>query len=214
MIGESAPLTAQLFSDALRRRGFVVEQASEGFEAVAAAPQKPDVYLLSQNLDGTSDRGLAMLKELRVYIPHARVVLLMDVCERDSVVEAFRNGVRGVFSRHDPVELLAKCVRRVHQGQLWVNVAQLAFLVDALADAISQRLVDARGDALLSTREEEVVACLSRGFTNAEIANELKLSENTVRNYMFRIFDKLGVSTRVELLKYVATRNTLKSTDS
>jgi DNA-binding response OmpR family regulator len=58
MIGESVPLTAQLFSDALRRRGFVVEQASKGFEAVAAAPQKPDVYLLSRNLDGTPDRGL------------------------------------------------------------------------------------------------------------------------------------------------------------
>jgi two-component system, NarL family, nitrate/nitrite response regulator NarL len=214
MVGESAPLTAQLFSDALRRRGFVVEQAAESFDAAAAAAVKADVILLSENLEGVAGRGLAALKELRSQSPQARAVLLMDACERDSVVEAFRHGARGVFSRHDPVELLAKCVRRVHEGQLWMNDNQLAFLVDALADAISQRLVDAQGDALLSKREQDVVACLSKGYTNAEIAQELQLSENTVRNYLFRIFDKLGVSSRVELLRYVATRNHLSPTES
>jgi two-component system, NarL family, nitrate/nitrite response regulator NarL len=206
MVGESAPLTAQLFSDALRRRGFIVEQACKTFDVAAAVEVKPDVFLLSKDLEGTAGRGLAILKELRAQIPQTRAVLLMDACERDPVVEAFRSGARGVFSRHDPVDLLAKCVRRVHQGQLWMNDTQLAFLVDALANAISQRLVDAQGEALLSIREQDVVACLSKGFTNAEIAQELRLSENTVRNYLFRIFDKLGVSSRVELLKYVASR--------
>jgi two-component system, NarL family, nitrate/nitrite response regulator NarL len=213
VVGESAPLTASLFADALRRRGFKVGSSSS-CDPTCEAAANADVFLLSENLDGISGRGLEVLRQLRTTAPKAKTILLMDVGGRDSVVEAFRSGARGVFCRNDPVELLGKCVRRVHEGQLWMNDAQLGFLVDALAGAISEHLVDAQGAALLSKREQDVVACLSKGATNAEIARELHLSENTVRNYMFRIFDKLGVCSRVELIKYVAGRSGLKLAES
>ena len=212
LVADRMPLTARLFADALRHRGFAVDDVRGNDITTKATALKPDVVLLSENLEGIRGRGLEVLKELRNAVPHTRAVVLLDPGELDLVVETFRSGARGVFCRNDPVELLAKCVRRVHEGQLWINSIHLGFLVDALVDAIGARLVDAQGNALLSKREQDVVACASRGFTNAEIARELKLSENTVRNYMFRIFDKLGVSTRVELVKYVADRSVPETT--
>jgi len=212
LVADRMPLTARLFADALRHRGFAVDDVRGNDITTKATALKPDVVLLSENLEGIRGRGLEVLKELRNAVPHTRAVVLLDPGELDLVVETFRSGARGVFCRNDPVELLAKCVRRVHEGQLWINSNQLGLLVDALVDAIGARLVDAQGNALLSKREQDVVACASRGFTNAEIARELKLSENTVRNYMFRIFDKLGVSTRVELVKYVADRSVPEAT--
>jgi len=212
LVADRMPLTARLFADALRHRGFAVDDVRGNDITTKATALKPDVVLLSENLEGIRGRGLEVLKELRNAVPQTRAVVLLDPGELDLVVETFRSGARGVFCRNDPVELLAKCVRRVHEGQLWINSNQLGLLVDALVDAIGARLVDAQGNALLSKREQDVVACASRGFTNAEIARELKLSENTVRNYMFRIFDKLGVSTRVELVKYVADRSVPETT--
>ena len=206
LVADRMPLTARLFADALRHRGFAVDDVKGDDITTSATRLKPDVVLLSENLEGTKGKGLEVLKQLRTAMPQTHTIMLLDPAERDLVVEAFRSGARGVFCRNDPVELLAKCIRRVHEGQLWVNCTQLGFLVDALADAIATRLVDAQGTSLLSKREQDVVGCVYNGLTNAEIARELRLSENTVRNYMFRIFDKLGVSSRVELVKYVADR--------
>jgi len=214
LVADRMPLTARLFADALRRRGFVVEEAS-GMDAVAvAATLKPDVVLLSESLEGTRGRGIEVLKQLQTAAPKTRAVVLLDPGEDDLMVEAFRSGARGVLCRNDPVRLLAKCVRKVYEGQLWISGPQVGFLVDALADAIVACPVDAQGVALLSKREQDVVGCLSRGFTNAQIARELKLSENTVKNYMFRIFDKLGVSNRVEVVRYVAGRCGLEPAES
>jgi len=206
LVSSRTPLTRHLIADALRHRGFIVEEANGPDILTKATEMKPDVVLLSENLEGTRGKGLEVLKELQTAVPEARSIVLLDPGERDLVVESFRSGARGVFCRSEPVELLAKCVRKVHEGQFWISGAQLELLVGALADAIGVCLTDAQGVALLSKREQDVVACASRGFTNAEIARELKLSENTVKNYMFRIFDKLGVSSRVELVRYVADR--------
>jgi DNA-binding CsgD family transcriptional regulator len=88
----------------------------------------------------------------------------------------------------------------VHQGQIWASSRELAFAVEALAAAPAVRAVDANGFDLLSKRELEVVQCLAEGLTNREIAERLGLSQHTIKNYLFRVFDKLGVSSRIELL--------------
>jgi DNA-binding NarL/FixJ family response regulator len=132
--------------------------------------------------------------------------MLLDSGERNLVVEAFRSGARGVFCRNDAVEMLARCVHKVHEGQLWVNGPQLEFLLETLATAPATRLVDSQGATLLSNREQEVVRWLAEGHTNSEIARELKLSENTVKNYLSRIFNKLGMSSRVEVVTYAASQ--------
>jgi DNA-binding NarL/FixJ family response regulator len=128
--------------------------------------------------------------------------MLLDSSERSQVVEAFRAGARGVFSRSESLKSLAKCILCVNQGQIWANSKELKFLLEALGEALPLRVIDARGTELLSRREQEVVRCVAEGLSNREIAQRLGLTEHTVKNYLFRIFDKLGVSKRVEVVLY------------
>jgi DNA-binding NarL/FixJ family response regulator len=127
----------------------------------------------------------------------------MDASSRSAVVEAFRCGAQGVFSRTESSKALAKCIANVHQGQVWASNEELRYLLDAFRDSEPMKLVDSRGEALLSKREQDVVRCVAEGLSNREIASRLKLTEHTVKNYLFRIFDKLGVSSRVEVVLYV-----------
>ncbi len=96
--------------------------------------------------------------------------------------------------------LSGKCLRKVCEGQIWANSHQMATLVQALSSSHNIRAVDARGLNLLSKREMEVVRGVAQGLSNREIAERLNLSQHTIKNSLFRIFDKLGVSNRVELL--------------
>lgn len=207
LVADSTPLTAHLIADALRRdRGLTVNDASGTSILTEVLRLQPDITILSENLEGSPGRGFAMLKQLRAAAPQTRTIMLLDGCERDSVVEAFRSGARGVFSRNDPLKMLGKCVRRVYEGQLWVSSPQFQFLLEALSDAPTTRLVDTKGANLLSRREEDVVRWLAEGLTNSEIGRELEISENTVKNYLFRIFNKLGVSSRVEVVIYASSQ--------
>jgi two-component system nitrate/nitrite response regulator NarL len=205
LVADSAPLTAHLIADALRRdRGLRVNDASGSSILAKALELQPDITILSESLEGSPGRGLAVLKQLRAAVPKTRTIMLLDCSDRDSVVEAFRSGARGVFSRSNPFKLLGKCVRRVYEGQLWASGAQFQFVLEALSDAPATHLVDTKGVSLLSKREEDVVRWLAEGLTNGEIARELDISENTVKNYLFRIFNKLGVSSRVEVVIYAS----------
>jgi DNA-binding NarL/FixJ family response regulator len=128
--------------------------------------------------------------------------MLIDSSENGQVVEAFRAGARGVFCRSESLMSLAKCIQCVSEGQIWANSRELRYLLEALGEALPMRVIDARGAALLSRRELEVVRCVAEGLSNREIAQRLGLTEHTVKNYLFRIFDKLGVSKRVEVVLY------------
>ncbi len=133
-------------------------------------------------------------------MPDLRAVVLLDSSKGEMVLEAFRSGARGVFSKNDSVDILSKCLRKVYEGQIWANTQQIATLVQALASSHNIQAVDARGLNLLSKREMEVVRSVAQGLSNREIAERLHLSQHTIKNSLFRIFDKLGVSNRVELL--------------
>jgi DNA-binding NarL/FixJ family response regulator len=168
--------------------------------ASAVTSLDTDVLVISANLDEQPCRGLEVLRELRAVRPNVRAVVLMDSLNDEMVLHAFRAGARGIFGKSQPLEVLCKCVLCVHQGQIWADTREMSLAVEALASAPTVRTVNARGLSLLSKREIQVVQCLAEGLGNREIANRLKLSQHTVKNHLFRIFDKLGVSSRIELL--------------
>jgi DNA-binding NarL/FixJ family response regulator len=91
---------------------------------------------------------------------------------------------------------------RVAAGQIWANTEQLNYLMDLISEVPSLRVLNSNGKNLLTPREEQVVALVAEGLSNRQVARELKLSEHTVKKYLFRVFDKLGISTRVELVLY------------
>ncbi len=208
LLVDSTPLTGQLIADALRKdRGLLaIANADADSALVIAKTLKPDIAIVSEQLQGKPGSGFDLLRDLRVAVPSIRAVMLFDVLNRDSVVEAFRSGARGVFCRQDPLKMLTRCVHKVHEGQLWVSGPELQFLLETLAHAPATRLVDTRGMDLLSNREQDVVRWLAEGHTNSEIGRLMNISDNTVKNYLFRIFNKLGVSSRVELLLYAASQ--------
>jgi DNA-binding NarL/FixJ family response regulator len=203
LVADSTTLTGQLIAEVLRRdRRLAIIDASGSSVLATATPLMPDVAIISETLDGVQGKGFEILKELRAAVPKTRTVMLLDSGDRKLVVEAFQSGARGVFCRNDSLEMLARCVHKVHDGQLWVNGPQLEFLLETLATAPATQLMDSQGATLLSNREQDVVRFLAEGRTNREIASELNLSENTVKNYLFRIFNKLGMSSRVEVVRY------------
>jgi len=203
LVCDDTRVHTELIADALKRDGCLrVTTSPSGSESLVShfSPRDIDVLLISSNLDEQPGRGFEILRALRASHADMRAVMLLDRSQGEMILEAFRAGAKGIFSKNDSVESLGKCVRKVYEGQIWANTGQIATLVEALASSHSIRAVDARGLNLLSKREMEVVRGVALGLSNREIAERLHLSQHTIKNSLFRIFDKLGVSSRVELL--------------
>jgi DNA-binding NarL/FixJ family response regulator len=208
---DSTRMNSQLLAAALERdkRFQVLEPVSDVREIIAAVQkEKPAVVVVSAEMGDDPRKGFEVAREIHALHCGTRVVMLLDVSERSHVVESFRAGARGVFSRSESLKSLAKCIHCVSQGQVWANSKELRYLLEALGEALPMRMIDSRGAALLSKREQEVVRCVAEGLSNREIADRLGLTEHTVKNYLFRIFDKLGVSKRVEVVLYAYSLGT------
>ena len=164
------------------------------------------VALISATLQDSLWSGLAVLPQLREQYPNVRLILMIDHPEQDLVVEAFRAGAKGIFTCYESqFDALCKCITCVHDGQVWANAQQMNSVIDALVQVPNIRLVNAKGASLLSKREEEVVRLVAEGLSNHDIAQQLHLSDHTVKNHLFRIFEKLGISNRVELVLYTVS---------
>ncbi len=206
IIAEASEMYCQLVQAAFRPRRYrlgVVATAVKSVHAIKLVKERqPDVVIISAQLHEGPLAGFTLLRELRALQSRTRAVMLLPSRERGPVVDAFRSGAHGVIFRDEPLETLSKCVHAVHEGQVWANSEHLGYLLEALAQVKPLRLQDARGANILTEREERVVHLVAEGLTNKQISAELDLSEHTVRNYLFKIFDKVGVSTRVELVLY------------
>jgi DNA-binding NarL/FixJ family response regulator len=203
LIAGTNQLHCQLLVAALRRRDFQAVSCVMEKDAILAAISENaiDVALLN------SEHNMSLVRTLHLAHPHVVEVLLLDAPDRDEVVNAFRSGARGLFSFSDsPFRQLCKCIQTVHQGQIWASNQQVGYLIDAVNHVPSLRVVNSGGQNLLTPREQQVVALVADGLSNRGVAGELGLSEHTVKKYLFRIFDKIGVSTRVELVLYAVTR--------
>ncbi len=203
---DSTRMNSQLLASALEREQcFDVMTQGQGDElplATLVSSGRPNVVLISAELDGDPMRGFELARQIHTLGAQSRVIMLLDRSERQVVIESFRAGARGVFCRSESLALLAKCVRRVSQGQVWANSQEIKYLLEALGEAMPMRVINPHGAASLSRREQEVVRCVAEGLSNREISQRLGLTEHTVKNYLFRIFDKLGVSKRVEVVLY------------
>lgn len=168
----------------------------------------PDVALISSVLRDGDLSGLDLLRRIRADRCPTRTILLSDSFDPKLIVDAFRLGAGGVFNRDEPFVALCKATYVVSRGEVWIKHHELRWILDAFTEQapVSACLVDATGQNLLSKRQKEIVALVAEGWSNREISQALHLSEHTVKNYMLRIFDKLGVSSRVELIMYVVTR--------
>jgi DNA-binding NarL/FixJ family response regulator len=202
VIADSGSIRSQLLARALRSR--------HNFH-VTVTPQDTAVlhhFLESDSTDivlvpGTSGSELRFLRWLQVTHPAVAAILLVEECDRQLVVNAFRSGAKGIFQfDHDPFRLLCKCVNSVSQGQIWISTEHTHYVLDALSEVSTLRVVNAKGRMLLTPREQQVVALVAEGLNNREVAGELGLSEHTIKKYLLRIFDKLGISSRVELVLY------------
>ena len=206
LLADSSPLQLQLLTAALRRRPeFRLRSCPLDADPMfAALDQVPaDVAVLAVNHQAVERPDFSLLRRLHLAHPRTAKILLLDSCDHEQVVSAFRSGARGLFCLADsPFRALCKCIQVVHHGEIWATAQQVAYLVDLVTQVPSLRVVNALGDNLLTPREEQVVALVAEGFANREVAQELGLSEHTVKKYVFRIFDKLGISTRVELALY------------
>ena len=156
--------------------------------------------------------GLRFVSEIRNLHREVSIVVLLDTLERNLVVEAFRCGAQGVFCRSDSFQALCKCILCVHDGQIWASSAELEFVLDALTDPMPIEVRGSPSSRPLSKREEEIAHMVAEGFSNRQISERLELSEHTIKNYLFRVFEKLGVSTRVELTLYALKRGKVPRT--
>jgi DNA-binding NarL/FixJ family response regulator len=170
------------------------------------AKHQPDVALISPSLQDEQAAGLQALRELRRTRSSTRVVMLLDRSEPEQVIEAFSDGARGVFCMSQGFEMLCKCIRSVHAGQVWADSNQLRWVVEALGEREPARIASATGTPLLTKREEQIVRMVTEGLPSGEISKSLHLSAHTVKNHLFRIYEKLGVSNRVELLLCALSR--------
>lgn len=209
LVADSSQMQSQLLTSALRRHPeFNVVSCAMEAEAILNTIQSFPVQVALMTIDYHNGGGMDVWTVRRIHLaqPEIKKVLLVESYDRDLVVNAFRAGARGLFCyTHAPFRTLCKCITRVRAGQIWANTQQLQYLIDVVAQVPSLRVVGAQGDHLLTARQEQVVALVAEGLSNREIARELKLSEHTVKKYLFRIFDKLGISTRVELVLYAVT---------
>jgi DNA-binding NarL/FixJ family response regulator len=165
-----------------------------------------DVAVIGARLEDEALAGFDITREILASRSRPSVIIILDSNKPAMVVEAFRAGASGIFSREQSSELLCKCIHAVHKGQIWASSKELHFVIDALGPALAAKSMTLRGTGLLTKREEGVVHLVAEGMTNRDISQELKLSEHTVRNYLFRIFNKVGTSNRLELALYAIDR--------
>ena len=208
LVADSNQTQSQLLSSALRRQpGLKVTscraELSDCLQSLASSPT--DIVLIG---DGPTehDHLIQTLRTLHSNHPNVGLILLMDSYDRQLVVNAMRAGARGLFCRAcQPFRALCRCISVVHQGQFWANTEQMGYVIDALTSTPPARVVAANGEGLLTPREEQVVNLVAEGIGNREIAHQLGIKENTVKKSLLRIYDKLGVSNRVELVLYALT---------
>jgi two-component system, NarL family, nitrate/nitrite response regulator NarL len=172
---------------------------------------RPEIALLgwSASSPGTQ-KVFAAIQEAKA---PTRVIMLIGENSKEDLTDAVRQGCCGIVPKQTSTELLLKSIRKVHAGEFWLDRMTTADVIRRLArkgapaQSIGTRLGLREHAAALSQRELEIVVLVARGFRNKEMAERMFISEQTVKNHLHNIFDKLGVSDRLELALYAIHHN-------
>jgi len=202
-----------IFLDGLKRvlkqeeKFAVVGEARDGRETLELVQQEqPDILLLDLRMPVVD--GMEVLQQLqRMNLP-TRVIVLTAAEDKMEYVQAMRYGACGIVLKQTPGDLIVKSVRKVASGEIWLDSHTTAAVMQQFAApaehaaATPSAAMRNRERSPLSAREREIVALVAQGYKNKEMAEKMFISEQTVKNHLHNIFDKLGVSDRLELALY------------
>jgi len=191
----------------------VVAQAHDGRQVLDVLQQhEPDILLLDLKMPGLD--GLATLQRLQTSKHKTRVIVLTASEDKNEFVQAMKLGTSGIVLKQSATDLLIKSIRKVNAGEIWLDshttaavMRQFATGADEPSPGTATSSSRERERSLLSQREREIVALVAQGFKNKEMAEKMFISEQTVKNHLHNIFDKLGVSDRLELALYAIHNN-------
>jgi len=190
----------------------IVGDATHGGEAITrAVALTPDVVIMDVELAGAD--ALTVVRNLRMSTPGSKVIWFAPSERRSDFVEAMKLGCAGILLKDAQVDLIPKSIRRVHAGEVWLDSATTASIIRQLAAvknmgrATGQRMKTLSEKVDLSEREHQVTILVVQGYKNKDIANRMFITEQTVKNHIHNVFDKLGVSDRLELALYAVYHN-------
>jgi len=177
----------------------VVAQADSLENLKSAIERFPtDVVLLEGALLGGNANAVVDL--LRI-APQIKLIVQAASVDESYTVELYKRGVRGIITRSISPDLLVRCVRRISAGETWIDNQSVNWVIEAYR-AQAASLVNPRTQPRLSPKEMAIIACITQGKRNKEIAYQLGTTEQVIKNYLRKIYDKLGVSDRLELALY------------
>ncbi len=213
LLAESQPVILEGLRSALSRSGDIriAGEATDGPGTIArAAELAPDVILMDVPLPEAGE--LAVVTRLRLCAPKSKVIWFASPERRADFADAMRLGCSGVLCKHAPVDLIVKSIRRVYEGEIWLDSATTAAIIRRLASSPPCDVPRSRCDVLdasagLSGRERQITLLIVRGLKNKEIARRMFITEQTVKNHIHNVFEKLGVGDRLELALYAVHHN-------
>ena len=162
-------------------------------------------------LEGALLAGSAnAIPELLRAAPDVKLIVQAVATDESHTVELYRRGVRGIISRSISPDLLVRCVRRIAAGETWIDNQSVTWVIEAYR-AQAASLVSPRTQPRLSPKEMSIITCITQGKRNKEIAFQLGTTEQVIKNYLRKIYDKLGVSDRLELALYCLHNKIIQS---
>ncbi|MBV9406460.1 MAG: response regulator transcription factor [Acidobacteriaceae bacterium] len=213
-VADAHPIVLEGIRSVLRQHAGieVIGESSDGLETIDKIVQlEPEVVLLDLKLPRAD--GLHVLRTLQTRAPKCKVILFAGSEHKEEFVEAMKLGCSGILLKDAPTSLVEKSIQKVHAGEIWLDSNTTAAVIRQFASPSDFPATHSNGKpmrerAQLSQREREIIVLIAQGYKNKEIAEKMFITEQTVKNHLHNVFDKLGVSDRLELALY-AIHNSL-----